>query len=363
MVIVHSRFLARAALALVLIIGCYLIFGPGFPLSPPPPRVKTETQKVPAPAPPPPPANPHHAYVFYATTNTYTCSALVNAHRLRNLFHTEQPIYFLVGPDVTHPAVAAIETSNLKIKVIHDVAPKAKEGSVAYYAQVLLKLRALRLHHVNPALKRVLVLDADQLIRKSLDHLFELPPVDVAAPAMYWGDGLSVTTALMVAMLSEPLWKIIDGALKNVRPDEYDMDIVNKVLQKRLMVLPGRYCTLNSHWEAADLPGWFKGIKTSGNATDAELVELYRQVEVLHFTAMGKPWKVAPERIVQDREYSGLSKVHPLFVEQFSEWHQDANKVCRGFWQFVEPPPPDSPPMEMPPPPPPAWEVGEPAVS
>ncbi|KAA8908200.1 nucleotide-diphospho-sugar transferase, partial [Sphaerosporella brunnea] len=269
---------------------------------------------------------PSHAYVFYATEDTYACSALINAHIIRNVHNSTLPIYLLASPGVSAEALIAI--NDIGITVVHDVAPPLGEKAAAYYSEVLLKLRAFQLHHVNPALNRIIVLDSDQLVRKSLDHLFELPPADVAAPLMYWGGNTGVTTTLMVAALNEQLWGIINGALHHMRPDEYDMDLVNRVLQKRLMILPGRYCTLNSHWESNDTPGWFKGYKTQPNATPKELEELYQQVEVLHYTAMDKPWNVDPEKIVEYREILGKSVVHPLFVQQFAEWHRYAAELC-----------------------------------
>ncbi|KAI5818536.1 nucleotide-diphospho-sugar transferase [Pyronema omphalodes] len=276
------------------------------------------------------------SYVFYATDKKYACSVLVNAHRLRNKLHSQIPIILIAGPYISPEAIAAIKASDINITIVNDKAPELAENSASYYSQVLLKLRAFRLHQVIPALNRIIILDSDQLVMKNLDHLFQLPEVDIAAPSMYWGGGssLSVTTALMVGTLSDKLWTIIDYALNHMRNDEYDMDLINKVMLRRLMVLPGRYTTLNSHWEAQDTPGWFKGIKTSPHATDAEMEELYKMVEVLHFTAIDKPWNVDPESLQQSRVHSGKAEVHPLLVEQFREWHRDAKEVCSSFWSW-----------------------------
>jgi lipopolysaccharide biosynthesis glycosyltransferase len=276
------------------------------------------------------------SYVFYATDKKYACSVLVNAHRLRNKLHSQVPIILIAGPYVSSEAIAAIKASDINITIVNDKAPELGEHSASYYSQVLLKLRAFRLHQVIPALNRIIILDSDQLVMKNLDHLFRLPEVDIAAPSMYWGGGssLSVTTALMVGTLSDKLWTIIDYALNHMRNDEYDMDLINKVMLRRLMVLPGRYTTLNSHWEAQDTPGWFKGTKTSPHATDAEMEELYKMVEVLHFTAIDKPWNIDPERLQQSRVRFGKAEVHPLLVEQFREWHRDAKEVCLSFWSW-----------------------------
>lgn len=275
------------------------------------------------------------AYVFYATANTYACSALVNAHRLRNELNSTTPVVLIAGPDVNATTLRTIAASPINITIVHDTAPRLGSNSIDYYAQVLLKLRAFRLHHVLPNLRRIIILDSDQLVRKNLDHLFALPAADVAAPLMYWGgkDGgpAGVTSALMVATLSESLWAIVDGALRAVRADEYDMDIINRVLHRRLMVLPGRYCTLNSHWEAWDTPGWFKGTNTMPNASDADLAALDAQVEVLHFTALAKPWNVVPAHINRDRTTAGKPAAHPLFTAQFAQWHALASQLCAPF--------------------------------
>ena len=268
--------------------------------------------------------------MFYATSDTYACSALVNAHRLRNRLHSTVPIILIAGPRVTTSAARTFEAHG--VRVVRDKAPPLGPNSVEYYEEVLLKLRALQLHHVDPALRRVVVLDSDQLVRKNLDHLFALPRADIAAPLMYWGGGGGVTTTLMVAALDDALWAIVDGALHHMRADEYDMDLVNRVLQQRLLVLPGRYCTLNSHWEAHDIPGWFRGTRLSAGAASADLAALYDDVEVLHFTAMGKPWNVVPAEIRETKP-----DVHPLFIEQFVDWHRDALEVCRPFY-VVDPP-------------------------
>lgn len=133
-----------------------------------------------------------------------------------------------------------------------------------------------------------------------------------------------MTTTLIVASLSDELWGIVDAAMHRISRDEYDMDLVNRVFKKRLMVLPGRYCTLNSHWEVVDLPGWFGGgIKTRLAETPEDMVRLYETAEILHFTAMGKPWDVDPDDVPRARP-----DAHPLFREQFKIWKDTANAVC-----------------------------------
>lgn len=262
------------------------------------------------------------AYVFYATSDSYACSALINAHRLKTVFYSKVPTIILASSRVSNATISVLKKNGLE--VIRDEPPPIAEGGASYYKGVLLKLRALRLHQIKPNLKRIQVLDSDQLILKNLDPLFDLPVVDIAAPLAYWLDGVSVATTLLVANLSDELWWIIDDAMQNIHKDEYDMDLVNRVLKKRLMVLPGRYCTLNSHWEALDVPRWFGGSSQVTNATDEQLVELFKQAEVLHYTASGKPWLVDLEEVSRLRP-----NAHPLLIEQFRLWKEVANGFCR----------------------------------
>ena len=113
-----------------------------------------------------------------------------------------------------------------------------------------------------------------------LDSLFgrvEGGLVDVAGPHAYWLGGgggavTSVTSAMMVVQLSEALWARMEAALERVklesRVDVYDMDLINQEFFKpgrgwdgggdgdNGLVLPGEFCTLNSHWEVGEVPAW-----------------------------------------------------------------------------------------------------------
>lgn len=263
----------------------------------------------------------NYAYVFYATSNAYACSALVNIHRLRTIFHSKIPVIMLASSGVSNFTVSVVREND--IEVIREEPPPVAPGSSRYYSGVLLKLRALRLHQIKPKLKRIQIFDADQLIMKSPEPLFELPPVDVAAPLAYWLKGAAATTNLLVVSLSEGLWSIVNDAIHHISKDEYDMDLINRVLTKRLMILPGRYCTLNSHWEALDAPGWFGNTTETVHATDEELVDLYEKVEILHFTAVGKPWSVRLKDVTLLNP-----NAHPLLKEQFKLWKLTARDVC-----------------------------------
>ncbi|TGZ85480.1 nucleotide-diphospho-sugar transferase [Ascodesmis nigricans] len=369
------------------------------------------------------------AYVFYATSNPYFCSALIAAASLRRL-GTTHPIILITSPNIRSLALETAKSQNIILVPLEP--PKIPYSEhISYYEDVLLKLLSFSLHHHFPYLKRIIVLDSDQLVLKSLDHLFELPSVDVAAPSAYWTAPVDVektpgvTSALMVVETKEEVWKLVESGMKEGRMREgmYDMDVVNREFAVREMVLPGRYCTLNSHWEAWDLPAWWtlsgklehvkhklgtplrdrrkkrgggmsqtKREEENDESNDPEkeeeeeeeeksedqLEELWHAVEVLHFTAVGKPWDVevveagqtsrhefrrnrhrrrqsasdtssAPDfedpytaKLPSSTSYlftvNGDTKidVHARLIDAFRIWHKEAARICKPFWTFAD---------------------------
>lgn len=331
------------------------------------------------------------AYVFYATDIFYACSVLVNIDRLNNLFNTTHRIIVLVKPDLDSHYLTAFTAQNATV-IPYEPPPLAND-SANYYHDVLLKLVAFRLHHYIPSLRRILVLDADQIILQSLDHVFNLPAVDVASPRAYWQDsnGVAITSAFLLVSLSDRLWDKMSASLETIGSDIYDMDLVNKLFNRTLLILPGDYATLNSHWETNDIPVWWQGTvpkevytwqrpaappekpseiqeppppqqppsqqlsqNSNWNGTTnqtsidnvnppvvkardlediemeekqkvfkAVLHEVYADVKVLHYTALGKPWVWHEADIGEARPFA-----HELFKEQFRTWQQAAMRLC-----------------------------------
>ena len=198
-----------------------------------------------------------YAYVFYATRAEYACSVLINIERLNRIFHTEHRIIVLVKPTVDSEYLSRFTAQNAT--VIPYEPPPLDASNVPYYEDVLLKLVAFRLHQYIPSLKRVLILDSDQIILQSLDHVFSLPATDLAAPRAYWIGPSGFTSAFLLVSLSDRLWNRMDLGLKTIKHDTFDMDLLNEMFAQTVMLLPGDYCTLNSQWETNSIPNWWRG--------------------------------------------------------------------------------------------------------
>lgn len=315
------------------------------------------------------------AYVFYATSDSYACSALVNIHQLQTL-GSAVPIHVLASEGVSKVYTDAFATAGVTVHL--EVTPKLPLQHGHYYEDCLLKLVVFKLHKLDTTLKRVLLFDSDQLILKTFDNLFsDIPPVDLAAPRAYWLPPWQAvfSSAFMLINLSDRLWDKVNKTLPT-GDDEFggaqpmlDMDILNELLGNTATVLSGEYVTLNSHWEAWDLPNWYhtedrhnsshvqstKIVKkktrsrrpmtqaaspldddqasTAAARTDMtnsedsdifqDLVALYEHSSIIHFTALGKPWMYTLEQVAQQRE-----DAHPAFALQFGHWNNVAEKVC-----------------------------------
>lgn len=218
------------------------------------------------------------AYVFYATTNSYACSVLVNIARLHQL-NSALPIHVLASPEVSEPLLAAMEDAGAVVHV--EDPPPLAEGGAGYYRDCLLKMLAFKMHRLAPGLERVLVLDSDQMILKNLDALFTgLPEADLAAPRAYWLAKDFISSTFMMISLSDRLWDTVDAALKEVEREKFDMDLVNDLFGDTVLMLGGEFVTINSHWEDWNLPGWFHA-GSELNMTTVELMNtLSKSVQI-----------------------------------------------------------------------------------
>lgn len=268
------------------------------------------------------------AYVFYATDDVYACSALINAIHLRTTLNTAHPIYLLATSSVQQEYIERFTARGFN--VIISPAPPI-HTMMDYYDGSLLKLMAFGMYNFVPHLRRVIIMDSDQLVLKNLDHLFHLPSISLAAPRAYWLNDEKhihpLTSALMVIEQSPEIWAVVEEGLRTIAPEVYDMDLVQALFGDSALVLPGHYTTLNSHWEAWDLPNWFTGhgsgpetvpdYERSWESTDVRFQDLWRQVAVLHYTARGKPWS-----------WTGIplqKNAHWLLERQFEIWNSGLN--------------------------------------
>ncbi|TPX64637.1 hypothetical protein SpCBS45565_g05730 [Spizellomyces sp. 'palustris'] len=280
-----------------------------------------------------------HAYVFYATNTEYACSVLINMALIRKWGSVIRFVFIIT--DKVPKAYVEKAASHFGAHIVHVTPPPPPAGSnpndVATYGEVMTKLLAFSLYTYGYT--RIMTLDADQLVRKNLDHLFELPHVDIAIPRAYWyvefggvdkqPDGRGgvgwAASPLMVIDLSPRLWKRVQGRLANLEKNEYDMDLINHEFGNEVLLLPGRYVTLNNHWDTETVPKWSSFWTAESAKNRTTLSRVYEEeVEVVHFSASigryGKPWTV-PNGTIREN-------AHPVLKGMYLEWWTSANSLC-----------------------------------
>ncbi|KAH6986974.1 alphaN-acetylglucosamine transferase [Ilyonectria destructans] len=271
-----------------------------------------------------------NAYIFYAAQDAYACSVLVNIHLLKTVHHSKHRIIVLVSKDVSSKYRSSFKT--LGAEVVREKPMPLHPASSEYYRGCLLKLSAFRMHEIDSSLNRVVVLDADQLILKNLDHLFDLPQADLVAPRAYWLDDSFLSSTLMLIQPTSKLWSQIQQTVATLPPHQYDMDVINALFGDLAVRLPGSYIVLNNHWEDWTLPPWFTPKVAASDSAPPEpsqpasaedLNDLLAQSYVIHFTAVGKPWKYDIWTVSELKP-----NVHQLLLRQWEEWRLIALEVC-----------------------------------
>lgn len=224
-----------------------------------------------------------YAYVFYATQDAYACSAAVNMYLLKALFNTKHQTIIFLSRNVSSQYRPLLEI--LGAKIIEEEPMPLHHYTISSYPG--FKLASFRMHEIEPSIKRIVTLDADQLILGNLDDLFDLPMEDFLAPSAYWLDTTYLSSTLMLIKPTPSQWRRIRHALADPLPQQYDIDIINGLFQHKPLRLSGKYATLNSHWEDWDVPPWFDS--STSSASKEDLNDLYHQAKVVRFTAVGKP--------------------------------------------------------------------------
>jgi len=241
-------------------------------------------------------------------------------HRL-SILSPGIPSVMMVPPDFDEDILVPFIKYNTKIIKVEP--PPLAPGANQYYTSVLLKLMAFSLKDHLPHLERVIVMDSDQTIYKPLHPLFSLPETDIAAPVGYWlWNPRFTASTLLVVSLSDRLWNEVLQGMQKIKKNEYDMDLLNRLFYpRRMLVLPGYYATLNSHWAPDDLP-----LPVWQRNRENGLDDLLDEVAVVHYSALGvKPWNARMEKV---KAVGG----HALFAGMIEAWRKEAGVMCVEGW-------------------------------
>jgi len=262
-----------------------------------------------------PKPNPY-AYVFYATEEHYACSALINIKILQSTNGTHAKDYVLVHtPAVSDHMLQQFHALSVKTDPVASIHSKGN----GYYADVLTKMYIFNMTRY----RRVIFLDSDMLVLKNLDHLFDLPRVDIAAPRAYWLAQPSVTSLLLVVEPSSRVMSRISRYIDHPAVDMFDMDIINREFINESLILPNDYGRLNSEWDHDD--------KIHRYDYAMDLDEMYERAYVAHFSDLGKPWSFDRDAVRRDRP-----NAMPQFYGLYDRWNELAwNLTCGSLGRYA----------------------------
>ena len=276
-------------------------------------------------------------YVWYSSSDEYTCAVLVAQRRLRTLspqdsFNSIDYLVIIEKGKVSERLIDKMKEEGMIVK--EETAPKISNSN-QYYSSCFLKLFIFTYTEYD----RLIYMDADGLAMKDgIEELFHLPEVvKIAAPWGYWENQPCLSSIFLVLTPSlqffcdrllpylsdTPQRRELDNMMGRVM---YDMDILNYVLGDmrvengrilaEVMMLPYPYGVLTTAWI---LPSHLQSIKDPiierGKKDDYK--ELQETAVYIHFSRGGKPWAPTPD----------INR-SPFLIDLYAQWNQLANQIC-----------------------------------
>ena len=215
-----------------------------------------------------------YAYLFFATSKAHVCAVRSMIHQIKYLGSRAADFIVISEED------AYFEDDIIVVGMDNQIL----SSNVGYYRHSFQKFQAFKMTQYD----RIIWLDADSLLMKPIDHLFDLPTVSVAAPIANWENEMCVTSALMIITPSIEVWNTLIVPNLHKYVNRADMDLLNEVYEHRIgdnrilpemLVLPSKYLTLTTEFT---YPEPYNNDE-----------KLWKDVYVFHFSgAFGKPWNI-----------------------------------------------------------------------
>ncbi|TEY86538.1 hypothetical protein BOTCAL_0006g00180 [Botryotinia calthae] len=253
-----------------------------------------------------------YAYITYATSKDHLCNALMMFESLNTLRSKAKRV--LIYPQlwknewvedingkgmeiITQMLIQARDDYKVELRNVEIL--KHRHGLEDEWAESYTKLLAFN----QTSYERLLVLDSDSIVLKSMDELFLAPmsnSTQLLAPRAYWLDAEGVPQLASHIMLIKPStteFVRLESEVRKAQVGIYDMNIINSVLTKQK-----DSCGLIDHQIYSLLTGEFrrpvtkhKGFWGKGHENDIwDPVQVFRKSKFVHFSdwPLRKPWQL-----------------------------------------------------------------------
>jgi hypothetical protein len=261
-----------------------------------------------------------YAYAFHATSEPHLAAVMVNARRLQQWAPASMDIDYVA----IVPSAARFELPPLLKGLLYSQLP----GPPGYYRESMAKLLIFKMVQYE----RVVYLDADALVLRSLHQFFELPSAPLASALAYWENENCFTGALLVAKPDEAMYGDMMRRVPDiVRQGRTEMDLLNRFFEHRLgrhsktfprvLMLPGTTLVLSSHFY--DRKHAYRPDMSFGASMFSDLDALAADAAIIHFSGDAKPWQRS-RPYWEQKARRAVSSHYLRFVYEFLDEYQDA---------------------------------------
>ena len=226
-----------------------------------------------------------YAYYFYAASSQYLCGAKVLKAQVIALDGVKADFVLSIAPNLESQK-SSLEKDGWRVLPVCNL-----PGPNGMYAATLHKIRAFHLLQYD----RVIYMDTDMSIVRSIHHVFEMPHTPLIGAWSYWDDRPTITGPFWAASPSMTLWyKLWENFHKRQNENPNDMSVINAVFGHSIpnlcvdrwgngirifpqtLMLPYYYMIIDSDFEF--------------NEPYENITEVCHMLRTVHFTKFGKPF-------------------------------------------------------------------------
>ncbi|KAI8922146.1 nucleotide-diphospho-sugar transferase [Powellomyces hirtus] len=186
------------------------------------------------------------AYVFYVTSDDYACACLSIIDSIKKVSEKRPDVDMvaLVTTDVLQTLLEKLRNNSLRVDPVAAVATSTTDPTWRYSMTKNIVFNLAKFD-------RIIVLDCDGLVLRSLDFLFDLPSFPIYAPRAYWLPQPYFQSTFYVLEPSAAMYaaqRIFREA--SARGETvFDMDVANKAFADVAGLLPGSMAILNGDFQ------------------------------------------------------------------------------------------------------------------
>ncbi|KAF1957651.1 nucleotide-diphospho-sugar transferase [Byssothecium circinans] len=245
------------------------------------------------------------AYVQYVTDASYLCNSLMMLESLRRL-GTKADLVMLYPQDweiadfqesAQSPEGAQLAQARDEYGVnLVPIEVQSYDRGDSTWQDSYTKLLLFN----QTQYKRVIHLDSDGSLFKTMDELFFLPSATCAMARGYWLDPIQLTTVVVVAEPSTAEFARIQNFTTTHEDSGFDMDIIDKIYNTSALIIPHRrYMLLTGEFRWTEHANYLGNEYEVWNATK-ELAE----TRYVHWSEwpLPKPWVRPNEMLLETHQ-------------------------------------------------------------